>query len=466
MLGHDQLTELAIVVLAALVCGMALARLRQPAIVGYILAGVILGPSGLAFVSNRESVAILAELGVLMLLFVVGMELSLANFKSVWKVALIATGAQIAAALGAMYLMGLVLDWPIQLTILLGFALALSSTAVVVKMLDEIGESKTDVGATVIGILIAQDLAVVPMIITIDAMGGEPMSPFRFLVLLIAAAALVAVILLLSRRRVHLPFTRVIEGSSDLTPLAGLVVCFVAASVTGLLGLSPAYGAFLAGVVLGNSSVRRLMIRQTEPIQSVLIMVFFLSIGLLLDLRFLIDNIGTVIVLLLLVAVAKTAFNASVLKFLGQTWPQAFLAGALLAQIGEFSFLLAAIGRSAGTIDDYNHNLVVSVTVLSLALSPFWLLSARRLHRIALLGVTSIRETVRILYGSETRQVADIIAPVWGMLRNRTRRKSSDAAKPAAKAEDSDTQAEPGVARETEDGTERDGATARPETAS
>jgi CPA2 family monovalent cation:H+ antiporter-2 len=238
----------------------------------------------------------------------------------------------------------------------------------------------------------------------------------------LAAIGMVGAILYLSRRRVHLPFMRVIEGSSDLTPLAGLVFCFVAASVTGLIGLSPAYGAFLAGVVLGNSSIRRLMIRQTEPIQSVLMMVFFLSIGLLLDLQFMLDNLGTVLVLLLILAVAKTGLNAAILKSLGQSWPNAFLAGALLAQIGEFSFLLAAIGRSSGTIDDYNHKLVVCMTVLSLALSPFWLMSARRLQRIALLGVTSSRETIRILYGSETRQVADLFGPLWALLRNRLRR--------------------------------------------
>jgi CPA2 family monovalent cation:H+ antiporter-2 len=420
--GHGQLTEFAIVALAALICGIALARLRQPAVVGYILAGVILGPSGLGLVANREGVDLLAELGVLMLLFLVGMELSLANFKTVWRIALIATGAQVAATLAAMWLMGAVLGWPIELSILLGFALSLSSTAVVVKMLEAIGESRHSIGEIVIGILVAQDLAVVPMIIIVDAMGGEPMSTLRLAVLVIAALALVGAVLLLSRRRIHLPFTRVIEGSSDLTPLTGLVFCFVAASVTGLIGLSPAYGAFLAGLVLGNSSVRPLMIRHTEPIQSVLLMVFFLSIGLLLDLRFMLDNLGAVLVLLLLIAVAKTVLNAAILKFLGQSWPNAFLAGALLAQIGEFSFLLAAIGRSSGTIDDYNHKFVVCMTVLSLALSPFWLVSARRLQRIALLGVTSSRETIRILYGSETRQLADLISPIWGFLRERLRR--------------------------------------------
>jgi CPA2 family monovalent cation:H+ antiporter-2 len=164
------------------------------------------------------------------------------------------------------------------------------------------------------------------------------------------------------------------------------------------------------------------MIQHTQPIQSVLLMVFFLSIGLLLDLQFILDNFGTVLVLLLLIAIAKTALNAAILKFLGQSWPNAFLTGTLLAQVGEFSFLLATIGQSAGTIDDYNYKLVVCMTVLSLALSPFWLLSARRLQRIALLGVTSSRETFRILYGPETRQVADLIGPIWANLARRLKR--------------------------------------------
>ena len=412
MHGQEELTQFAIVALVALTCGIALARLRQPPVVGYILAGVILGPSMLGLVANREGVALLAELGVLMLLFLVGMELSLAKFKQVWKVALIATAAQIAAALAAMWLMGSLLGWPLELSILLGFALSLSSTAVVVKMLEQVGELRDRIGETVIGILIAQDLAVVPMIIAVHAMGGEPMSPVQLGIVVVAAVGMVGAILYLSSRNINLPFARVIEGSSDLTPLTALVFCFVAASVTGLFGLSPAYGAFLAGLVLGNSSVRDVMIRHTEPIQSVLLMVFFLSIGLLLDLRFMLDNLGTVLVLLLLIAIAKTALNAAILKFLGESWPNAFLTGTLLAQIGEFSFLLAAIGQSSGTIDEYNYKLVVCMTVLSLALSPFWLFSARRLQRIARLGVTSSRETFRILYGAETRQVLDWLGPI------------------------------------------------------
>ncbi|WP_119462109.1 cation:proton antiporter [Rhodospirillaceae bacterium SYSU D60014] len=404
MHGHESLTGLAIVALAALVCGMVMTRLKQPAVVGYILAGILLGPSALGFVENRDHVQLLAELGVLMLLFLVGMELSLRSFKAIWRVALLATLMQIGGGVLVMLAVSRVLGWSVELAILLGFVVALSSTAVTIKMLQDIGELRTQTGQITLGILIAQDLAVVPMMIVVGSMAGAGFGWAALAKVALSIGFLALLILYLSRRRrVALPFASVVRGSADLTPLVGLVFCFGAASITGLLGLSPAYGAFIGGLVLGNSTARPVMIRSTAPIQSVLLMIFFLSIGLLLDLGFLRDNLGEVLVLLLMVTVVKTVFNVGTLRLLGEPWARAFLAGVLLAQLGEFSFLLAAIGLGNGLIDSYNHSLIVAVTVLSLMISPFWLESARRLHRMTLLGITSSREILRLLYGDETR---------------------------------------------------------------
>jgi CPA2 family monovalent cation:H+ antiporter-2 len=208
---------------------------------------------------------------------------------------------------------------------------------------------------------------------------------------------------LLRRERLRLPFAQVVGRNQDLIPLAGLAFCFGAAAISGLLGLSAAYGAFLAGLVIGNSTSRRIMIHHTGPIQAVLLMVFFLSIGLLLDFAYIWNNLGTVILIVLFVAVLKTALNVVFIRVMGQPWPRAFLSGALLAQLGEFSFVLAALGLSAGAIDDASHRLIVAVTVLSLLASPFWLATARRLHGVALLGITSGRETLRLAFGPEAR---------------------------------------------------------------
>ena len=400
---HAQLTGLAIVVVAALVCGLTMQRFRQPAVVGYIMAGVILGPSGLGLVESRAAIRFLAELGVLMLLFLIAMEISLRGIRDVWRIALITTAVQIAIGLGAMLGLGRLLGWPLPLALLLGFVVAISSTAVAIKMLEEIGELRTRVGQITVGVLIAQDLAVVPMMLIIGSFRpGQSIGLDAVLQIILSIVFLGLLIVYLSgRRRLRLPFARTVGRNIDLTPLAGLAFCFGAAALSGLLGLSAAYGAFLAGLVIGNSTSRRLMIHTMAPIQSVLLMVFFLSIGLLLDVGFLGANIWSILTIVAFVAIFKTALNILVIRALGEIWPRAVQAGVLLAQLGEFSFILAALGVSVGAVSPDHYRLIVAVTVLSLFFSPFWLEAARRLHRITLLGVTSGRETLRLTIGGD-----------------------------------------------------------------
>ncbi len=405
----NSLTGLAIVALAALACGAVMQRLKQPPVMGYILAGAILGPAGAGMVENREFVSLLAELGVLMLLFLIGMELSLRAVREVWRVALATTAVQIAVGLGAMSALGAVFDWPLPRSILLGFVVALSSTAVAIKMLEEIGELRSRTGQITIGILVAQDLAVVPMMLIIGAFRGSAGElGWEALIKVALSIGFLAtlIVYLLRRQRLRLPFAKVFGNNQDLTPLAGLGFCFGAAALSGLLGLSAAYGAFLAGLVIGNSTSRRVMIHHTAPIQAILLMVFFLSIGLLIDFDFILANLGTVLLIVAFVAILKTGLNILVLGLLGQPWPRAILAGALLAQLGEFSFVLAALGLDANAIADETYRLIVAVTVLSLLGSPFWLETARRLHAVALLGITSGRETLRVTFGREALALA------------------------------------------------------------
>ena len=376
----SELTGIAMVVLTALLCGMVMERLRQPALVGYILAGVFLGPSALAVVENREQIDVLAELGVLMLLFIVGMELSLRSFRRIWRLALMVVTFQVSASVGVMLLMSMAFGWSLGLAVLLGFVIALSSTAVAIKILESIGELRTRAGRIAVGVLIAQDLAVVPMMLIIGAMGGDDFDWMAAPKILLSVAFLVGLILYLSRgSKVHLPFGPFVAGNADLKPLAAVAFCFGWAALSGLLGLSAAYGAFIAGLIIGNSAERVPMMQATQPIQSLLMMVFFLSIGLLLDLGYIWAHLGTVLLLFFFVSVFKTALNVGFLGLIGQSWRNAFVSGMVLAQIGEFSFLLSVIGVDAGVISDGDGRLVVAVTVLSLGLSPLWVVAGRRL---------------------------------------------------------------------------------------
>ena len=403
--AHVNLTGMAVVGLSALLCGMLMARLRQPALVGYIIAGVLLGPSAFGVVEDRDQIGGLAELGVLLLLFLIGTELSVRFFMVTWKMALGAVALQVAGSLAAIFLCSIFLGFSAAESVLLGFVIALSSTAVAIKILEEIGQLRTRTGRIAVAILIGQDLAFLPMLLIVENIGGGTLGFWA--IVQIAGSVLVLVLLVrkLNKRRVDLPFARIVMGNIDLSPLTGLVYCFGFGAVFGLVGLSPAYGAFLAGLVIGRSNQREQMIHAVRPVQSVLVMVFFLSVGLLIDLKFIAENLGTVLVLLLVVTLFKTAMNIGIMRLMGESWQRASLQGLTLSQLGEFSFLLAATGLSAGAIGQEQSRLVIAVTVLSLSISPLWLTTARRVHGLASRQIGSLRELVDAAYGDEVQVV-------------------------------------------------------------
>ncbi|MBO6782696.1 MAG: cation:proton antiporter [Alphaproteobacteria bacterium] len=434
MLSNHELLPLAIVVLVALSCGLLLTRLRQPAVVGYIVAGLVLGPSGFELVENEESIGLLAELGVLLLLFVIGMELSLRAFRRIWKIAVTTVLLQTGGALLMVWLIGHQLGWPVTAVMLLAFVLALSSTAVAVKMLEDIGELRTRTGRITVGILIAQDLAVVPMILLVDlaAIGSFDVMAVGRIVL--SVGLLLALILFLSRRqRLTIPFLGEAQKHSDLTPLLGLVCCFGAATISALLGLSPAYGAFLAGLTIGNSNLRVGMLDMVMPIQSVLMMVFFLSVGLLIDLSLIWNNLGIILLMLLIVTVGKTAINLAIFAALRLPWAQGLLAALILAQVGEFSFLLGNVGLQREIISIDEFRIILSVTALSLVISPLYMNAIRRLSRAASFQRASIKYVLRIAFGREAdtvsravRRVAAIRPGLPRRLRNASRAPADD----------------------------------------
>ncbi|MFM2045455.1 MAG: hypothetical protein RLY86_4031 [Pseudomonadota bacterium] len=398
------LTSIALVTTVALLCGLALSRLRQPAIVGYIVAGVVLGPTGFALIPDADAVRTLAELGVLMLLFLVGMELSVHALRAVYRIAVLAVLLQVTLALAVTLPAGQLLGWPVERSILFGFLIALSGTAVAIKMLDDIGELRTETGRVTIGVLIAQDLAFVPLLLLANAMGpnGAGLDGWILLKLGAAVAVLAGLVWVLSRKdRLRIPYGAWFVRNPDVVPLAALAFCFTLATVTGLIGLSTAFGAFIAGFVLGNSDARRLSLRATQPIQAVLVVVFFLSIGLLIDLNYIWTNIGEVVLFLLVVTLVKTAINVGTLHLLGEPWERAFPAGVIMGSLGEFSFVLAATGLVQGVVDQEGYQLAVTVIALSWLVSPLWLVTARRFHDVAATGIVSLNAALAQVYSGE-----------------------------------------------------------------
>ncbi len=409
---REQLTSLdqiALVSLVAVALGLGCMRLRQPPIVGYIIAGVVLGPTGFGLVQQSHSIELLAELGVLLLLFLIGMEISIRAFVLVLKPASLIAAGQIASALVITWAFGSLAGWTLEQTVLLGFLIAVSSTAVTLKILEEIRELRSEVGRIAVGVMIAQDMAIVPMLIVANGFGGEGgFGAVLVLRMVLAVGLLGGLIYYLAKPgKFRLPFTEVLEDKPDVIALAALAWCFTAATISSFLGLSPAYGAFIAGLVVANSTLRAEAIEVTYPVQSLFLFIFFLSIGLLIDLHFILANIVLVVSFTLGVILLKTVINVTLTRLAGFTLGVALTAGLSMSQVGEFSFVLAAVGLRNRILDADTYRLALSVIALSILLSPAWMSAARRFHDIARSGVSTYRAALGEAYGDELASLGE-----------------------------------------------------------
>ena len=374
-----QLTQITIVLCSALAGGVLLRRIKQPPLIAYMLVGAILGPSGAGFVETSDNISILAEIGITLLLFIVGLELSLQAFKRVYRKTLLIVFVQIAACVGFTFIIGQVFDWSLARILVLGFAISISSTAVAIGVLEDIDELRTEIGQLAVGISVAQDLTVPFMIIIILSLsGGQGFDAINTVKLFGAAVVLVGLMaFLMKRQRLVIPILNNLPENSNLLGLMALSICFVCASISGALGLSAAFGAFMAGLVIGASKDRQRVLTSVLPIQDLLMMVFFLSIGLLIDFAFILDHAIPIMLLALAALFSKTVINVLALKAIGQSWNSAAIAGFSIAQIGEFSFVIAAIGFERLIITNEGYKYLVAVIALTLLVSPIWLALAR-----------------------------------------------------------------------------------------
>lgn len=399
------LTNVAIVTTIATLSGLALSWFKQPPIIGYIIAGVLLGPTGIGLVQDSHMIHFLAELGVLMLLFIIGMELNIKAFRKIIFTSIGCVFLQTIFFVFLFFSLGSLFGWSVEKKILFSFVSILSSTAISIKILEDIGELKTPAGQLTVGVMIAQDLAVVPMLIILNNLGGESFFTWSlFIKMGLAFVILSGLIYGLSRvENLKLPQLKHFRKSPDLIPLGLIAFCFILATISGLLGLSTAYGAFIAGLILSVLSERKSLIRITHPTQSLLLMIFFLSVGLMIDLTFIIENIWSLILLLFIVTLIKTISNIGFLKILGKPWQQAFLAGVVMGQIGEFSFVISAVGLNVGIISMDLYKLAITVIALSIMFSPLWHRMAQRIHDILADDVKDLAFALSILFEREIK---------------------------------------------------------------
>ncbi len=372
MTENTFLQDLVITLTAALLVLVSSRRLKLPSAVGFMLTGVLIGPGALGLVSDPEHVETLAEIGVAVLLFMIGLEFSIARLKEIGRAFLVAGPLQVVGTTAVVA--GILLVLPIGATlpraVFAGMLVTLSSTALLLRMLGDRGEIHAPQGRLLLGVLLFQDLAIIPMLILIPALAGNQsiaMGP-RVLMGLGVALAFLFVARFLMPRIVNAVIR---SGIRELYVMMAVAVCLGAALLTQSLGLSPALGAFLAGLLVSESEYAHQVVAEILPFRDLFSSLFFISIGMLLAPDYLVANLPTVGAWFVLTIAVKAAVAAGIVRAMGYPLRIAATVGISLAQVGEFSFVLISVGTAQGLVSASQSQQFLAVAVLTLMATPF-----------------------------------------------------------------------------------------------
>ena len=370
-MDHSFFQDLVVVFGLGLVVALAFTRMRLPLLVGYLFTGTVVGPYGLKLVQDRHNVETLAEVGVVALLFIIGIEFSLPNLVRYGSIVLLGGGLQMVITGTAAALIAWMLGLPPGPAMIVGCVVTLSSTAIVLRVLSDRGETETPQGRIALGILIFQDLAAVALILAIPFMAGQGGGWSPVLLTLAKAVGLVVGVLVLARRVVPW-FLRMVVAtrSRELFLLSVVLICLGTAWLTAEFGLSLALGAFLAGLVVSESEYGHHALSTVMPFQDVFSSLFFVSIGMLLDVNYVFQNPLPVLGATLAVVFGKALVVMITSLVLGQALRIAVLAGLVLAQIGEFSFLLIHAAAQLNALSTDTHQMLIAISIATMALTP------------------------------------------------------------------------------------------------
>ncbi len=355
-------------------------KLKLPAIAGFILSGVLVGPQGLGFINDIHQVEVLAEFGVALLLFGIGLELSLEKLKRLWKLIAIGGTLQVGLSVLTAFVISKVFDIPNNSAIFIGFLLALSSTAIVTRGLQQRGEIDAPHGRLIMGILVFQDFSVVPMMLAIPILIGTDVQAdvylFTFLQAVgIIVAVLLAALLIVPRILNFIAKTR----QRQLFILSVFLICLGTAWLITSSGASLAIGAFLAGLVVAGSEYRHQALADLISFREVFASLFFVSIGMLLAPSIILENMFLVLAILIAILVGKFLIVFVVAKILRMPLRVSMITAVTLAQVGEFSFVLLFSVQGSGIIDKTLESNLISAAILSMFLTPFAMSFAPRL---------------------------------------------------------------------------------------
>ncbi|MDV2988848.1 MAG: cation:proton antiporter [Dehalogenimonas sp.] len=367
-------------------------RLKLPVLLGYLFAGMLISPHGLGLVQDTAAIEDLANIGVIMLLFTLGLEFSFDELRRVGKVAFLGGTAQVLLTGAAGIGLGKALGWATPEAIFFGFLITMSSTLVVLKLLLERNELDTTHGRVMIGLLLVEDLFVIPLMIILPTLGtsGSDVGPA---LIEAGSKALGFMVVMVGLGLFLLPriLDRIAQArSKELFLISVVSLTLTAAIASQFFGVSAAVGAFIAGLLIGRSVFARQALADIVPFRDAFGALFFVSLGTLVDLRFLTQNLGLLAGVVVFIIAVKLVIYTAIPWVFGYNARTSLLTGAGLAQIGEFSFVLASVGVASGILRDTTYALILGAAIVTMVQTPFALSIAnftyRQLHRTRLGG--------------------------------------------------------------------------------
>jgi CPA2 family monovalent cation:H+ antiporter-2 len=374
------LQDLLLLLLASVPIAFIFHRLRLPTIVGFMITGVLIGPYGLRLIKDAHAIELLAEIGVALLLFTIGLEFSLRRIVEMRRLVLLGGGLQVLLSILLVTAIAYALGRSARQSIFLGFLFALSSTAIVLKSYIDRAEIDAPHGRAGVGILLFQDLSIVFLMLMIPILGGDGASPTRILLTLGMAVAVIAVIIFAARTVVPYLLYHIVRLRSPEVFIISVVLLSLGTSwLTFQAGLSLALGAFIAGLVLSESEYSHQIVADVLPFRDVFNSLFFISIGMLLSLSALAADLGIVLGWVVALLIGKTLVVLAVVRLLGYSLRISTVAALGLAQVGEFSFILAKTGLPEGLLSGTDYQRFLAASILSMMATPFLIKAAPRI---------------------------------------------------------------------------------------
>jgi monovalent cation:H+ antiporter-2, CPA2 family len=375
----ELLQSLVILLLTILLIGLVMKKLNQPYFVAYILAGIILGPHCTGVLKQADTIAAIGELGLLMQMFFIGTKLEIQAFAKQITKPVIGVTAQLVFSFFFILVIGSLYQWSIKEILLFTFIISLSSSAIILEYLEKNKELDKPLGTLTSGILILQDFLLVPMLLTINFLGEKMLSPYTITSLIIS---LVVITLLLkkifTKKKIKFPFPNLLKSDHELQVFIGLLFCFGFAWITQAINLSAAIGALLAGAFISQSNSMEWLEGHLIPFRIFFLSLFFLSIGLQININFLTEHAFLVMLIVLVILIVNSAINALVFRLLKESWRSSVYAGALLSQIGEFSLVLCMVAKSQQMVTEFWYQLTLLVVSVAMLMTAFWIGIIRR----------------------------------------------------------------------------------------